>query len=95
MANIRIFEHRTLPNAVLILPGEHLAKQDVPIGAVSAQSTALNSETSMVHIQTDGICHIAFGTSPTATTSHHKLALGGSETFIVAPGSKVAVIQGT
>jgi hypothetical protein len=64
------------------------------IGAASAQSGALNSATKFVRVHTDAICHVSFGTNPTATTSSMRFAAGQTEFFGVVGGHKVAVIEG-
>jgi len=71
-----------------------VAEQTVSIGGSSTPSNAFNASTTFVRIHTDAICSIAFGTSPTATTSKMRLAAGQTEYFSVPAnaGYKVAVI---
>ena len=73
-----------------------VAEQTVTIGASSAQSAALNDNTTIVRLHTDSACHVSFGSNPTATTSNMRMGAGQTEYFIVPAGSslKVAVIAG-
>jgi hypothetical protein len=66
----------------------------VVIGATSAQSLPFAKGTRFVRLHTDVICHIKFGSNPTATAVK-RMAAGQTEIFGVNPGDKVAVIQGT
>jgi hypothetical protein len=70
-------------------------EQTVAIGGSSAQSNAFGSSTFFVQIHADTICSIAFGSSPTATTSNQRLAANDTRFYAVAPGQKVAVISNT
>lgn len=74
-----------------------LAAQTVAIGGSSVQSSALNSKTKIVRVQTDAICSITFGTNPTATSSNRRLSADQTEYFGVPANSsyKVAVITNT
>lgn len=71
-----------------------IAEQTVAIGA-STQSAAFNRSTRYVRLHSDGICSVAFGANPTATTANMRLAAGATEYFGVTPGQKLAVISNT
>lgn len=66
----------------------------VAIGA-EAKSAAFGATTTLVRLHTDAICSIAFGASPTATTSNARMAADQTEYFAVVPGQKVSVISNT
>lgn len=71
-----------------------IAEQTISIsGSSTACTNAFNKNTNFVRIETDSICSIAFGTSPTATTGNMRLAANTTEYFSVPPGYKVAVIS--
>lgn len=81
-----------------LVPAAHqpaVAQQTVNIGASSAASAALASNTALVRLHVDGACHIAFGTDPTAATTSARMAADQTEYFSVPIGSalKVAVIE--
>lgn len=61
----------------------------------STQSAAFNAFTRLIRVHTDGICSIAIGANPTATTSNMRLATNSTEYFAVVPGQKLAVIANT
>jgi len=73
-----------------------VAEQTVSYGATT-QSSAFNAATRIVRIHTDSICSIAFGSSPTATTSKMRMAAGQTEYFAVPTNVswKVAAITNT
>lgn len=71
----------------------NVAQTPVAVGASSAQSAAFAGGSSIVALQSDEDCHVAFGANPTATTSHFKLVAGQTWPFEVTPGHKVAVIE--
>lgn len=72
-----------------------LAEQTVTIGSGSLSSNAFASFTRMIRVHADSICSIAFGPSPTATTTNMRLAANTTEYFGVNPGTKIAVISNT
>jgi hypothetical protein len=80
----------TIP-AAMQLP---LAEQTRSLTASSAQSSALNAQTTLVRLQTDTACFILFGANPTATTSKMPLAINTPEYFCVPEncGFKIAAI---
>lgn len=96
MAVLYITEYAaiSIPEAP-IAPGEAIASQTVAIGGSSTQSSAFNAQTRYVRLHTDAICSIAFGASPTATTSTARMAANTTEYFSVTPATKVAVITNT
>ena len=73
-----------------ILPGTSLK---VALGAASAQSAAIAAP--LVRVVAQGDCHLAFGTNPTAVADGTCVFLpaGIPEYFVIAAGSKIAVIQ--
>lgn len=73
-----------------ILPG---SSQKVALGSASAQSTAINAN--MVRVVSQGDCHLAFGSNPTAAADGTCVFLpaGMPEYFVFTAGNKIAVIQ--
>lgn len=69
----------------------------VVIGAGSLSSAAFAATTVLVRLETDSICSVRFGTSPTATTSNRRMQAGDIEYFGVPLNGayKVAVIANT
>lgn len=72
-----------------------IATQAISISGASAQSAAFNADTRFVEIHTDAICSISFGSNPTATTAHKRMAANQTQFFGVVPTHKVAVISNT
>jgi hypothetical protein len=60
-----------------------------------ANTTAFQAGTNVVRVVAAVHCHIAFGQSPTATTSSVKLPPNVPEYFAVTPGQKIAAIRTT
>lgn len=75
-----------------VLPTPPVATQAISISGSSALSAAFNAGTHAVQLQCDTGCSIAFGASPTATTSTTLLSANQAQNFVVIPGQKVAVI---
>lgn len=75
----------------------YVEQTPVVIGAGSLLSAAFAASTVVVRIETDAICSIAFGASPTATVNTMRMAADNVEYFAVPPGLayKVAVIANT
>jgi hypothetical protein len=71
-----------------------LATQNVTIGAASAASEALGTTTRVVRLIATVPTWVAFRAAPTAKSASMYLPAGVAEYFIVAPGSKVAGLQG-
>lgn len=69
-----------------------LAKQSGAVGGTSTQSSAFSAGTSLVTVQADEDCHVAFGSNPTATTSDFKIGAGETHDFGVNSGDKAAWI---
>lgn len=70
------------------------ADQTVAISGTSAQSSAFQSNTTLIRLHTDAICSVNIGTSPTATATNRRMAANQTE-YLGVPGSsnfKVAVI---
>lgn len=69
----------------------------IDASGVSQQSAVFDSETTFVLVTTDEICHITFGTNPTATTNDHRMPADSTQFFGVerSGGLKLAVIAGT
>ena len=67
--------------------------QTVAIWAGSLQAT-LNAGTKFLRLHTDAICHVKFGTNPTASATEMRMAANQTEFFGVKGGELVAVIQG-
>lgn len=74
-----------------------VAEQAVTFTGVSAQSAALNAQTTLVRVQSDATCSILFGTNPTATATSMRLSLNQTEYFSVPANSglKIAAITNT
>lgn len=66
------------------------------ITASSTQTNALQPSTTVIRLNTDVACHVAFGANPTATTSSLRLGPNATEYFSVQAGQslKLAVIAG-
>lgn len=100
MATIYIAEYAGTgynPGMVPVVATPPIAEQIISIGGSSTQSTAFKSNSKLVRVHTDAICSIAFGTSPTATTSTMRLGAGQTEYFDISSPSvtKLAVITNT
>lgn len=75
-------------------PHKIILTQTVSVSGTSAAVTnAFGSGTTVIRIVSTTDCHIRFGDSPTATTSHMLLPANVVEYFAVSPGVKVAAIQ--
>ena len=101
MANLFIteFDSADTPSGGVCVPVAraygYVEQTPVAIAGASAQSAAFAAETTLVRIHAAGICSIAFGPNPTATTNTMRLAADQTEYFSVPAGQswKVAVIQ--
>lgn len=73
-----------------------IAEQQRTVSGASAQSSAFNNETAFIMVHTSESAHLAFGTSPTAVTTAHKLAAGETRYYGVPKGKsfKLAAIAG-
>ena len=74
-----------------------LASQTVAIGGSSAVSAAFQTGTTLVRVNADAPCSIAFGATPIATAASMRMSGGSTEYFVVDPSSalKIAVITNT
>lgn len=73
-----------------------IREQTCTIAATSTPvSSGFTQNTAFVRLHSDSICSVAFGTTPTASTSTMRMAAGQTEYFAVAPGQKVAAIVNT
>lgn len=63
--------------------------------STEAKSAAFAANTRVVRLHTDGICSVAWGASPTATTNNMRMVAGQTEYIGVEPGEKVSVISNT
>lgn len=71
-----------------------LNDQTVTISGSSTQSAALKNNTQIVRLETDAICSVLFGASPTATAANRRMQAGDIEYFgVSAQGLKIAVIS--
>lgn len=68
-----------------------VAQQAITISSTSAQSAALNAQTTLVRLHTDTACWIEVGSNPTATNAKMKMPADSTEYFSVRPGSTVKI----
>ena len=82
-----------------IATGQEPAENEftITLSGTSAQSGQLANATRFVMVHTSEICHIAFGTNPTATTSHRRLPADATVFYGIKAGSelRIAAITGT
>lgn len=62
-------------------------------GTAAASSNAFGSQTRQVRVVANSACHIAFGTSPTATTSDPFLPANWIEYITVQPSQKISAVR--
>lgn len=75
-------------------PYKIIGTQVVSVSSTSAAiGTAFASATTVIRMVSTTDCHIRFGDTPTATSSHMLLPANVVEYFRVTPGVKVAAIQ--
>ena len=70
-------------------------QQPLDFSAGAVASLPFLAQTIFVRVHTDAPCSIAFGSTPTATTSNKRLPANTTEYFGVQPGSKISVIANT
>lgn len=94
----RIIEYGNVPNtgaAYPVVPADHQigSQSAMTASASSAQSSALNSETRVVLVQSDEAIKVALNANPTATDNDYKIVAGGEQYFAVQRGAnwKVAI----
>lgn len=100
MAKLYITEYANLAHdgrGRQVAIGEEPGYDQVPvaIGAGSLQSAAFRRDTNFVRLHPDATCSIAFGSSPTATTSGRRLRADTTEYFGVKSVTMLAVIANT
>lgn len=102
MARLQITEFRDVGrdangNIVPVYKLNSMISNDVEIGAASAQSAAIGSNTKLLRIHAEADCHIAYGPNPTAVTASGdgsmKLSAGSTIDAEADAGFKIAVIQ--
>ena len=64
-------------------------------GSSAATSDGMLAHTQFVRLVATANCHVAFGESPTATTSDMYLPADDIEIIKIRPGEKVAVLHGS
>jgi hypothetical protein len=73
--------------------------QSVAIGGASVQSSAFDTNTTLIRVHTDAICAIKIGANPTAIaaggTGTTRMAASTTEYYGVKPGDLIAVIAST
>lgn len=67
--------------------------QDVAIGAASAASTAVSSETFKIRVKVTSDCRVRISQAPTAVSTDTYMSAGDVEWFTCNPGEKIACIQ--
>jgi hypothetical protein len=97
MATLYITEYNDAPatkNGVVIPSGSepNVAEQAVPITGVSAVSAVFGPQTSFIMVNTDTTCSLAFGSSPTAVTTAHRMSANETRFYGVVSGQRLAVI---
>ncbi len=68
-----------------------IATQTVSFTGTHGESSALNGRTKFVRVHVDGIACYLFGTAPTATTSHPRMAANQTEYFAVPAGNALKI----
>ncbi len=93
-ATLYVSEFKNYPGIYQAPLAPEVTHQTVAIGGSSARSNPFNVQTQLIEIVCDTTCSVQVGsTTPTATTSSHRMAAGVPEFFIVQPGDEVAVIS--
>lgn len=73
------------------LPFDTVQAPMTPSGT-SQQSSAFHEDTTVITVEADEAVHVYAGVNPTATTSHPKIPAGGTRSFRVTGGHKLAAI---
>lgn len=95
MATLTIVELAAIAGSVQIHREPVITTQSITLGTTSQASAAFDAATNFVLLQTDGLCHIKFGSNPTAGSTDQAL-FANSEKYIGVPPSgsfKVAAIS--
>lgn len=98
MATLHITEFKHLPTDTNgnVLPIAMMPAQTQTVTySTSAQSAAFAEDTKFIRVIADAAAHLAFGSSPTATTSHPWVPSSTPEFFGVKGGDKVAAYDGS
>ena len=95
-----ISEYVRMPNDMIgraIPAGQEpsITVQKIAIGAGSVQSAAFSARTTLIAVNVDAPCSIAFGPNPTATAGSMRIPQDGTMFFGVTPGDRLAVITNT
>lgn len=95
MPNLNITEFAGLSYAsgqggLPIVPLPPLATQNIALTATSAQSSAFNTSTRLIRVNTDTACFIEVGSNPTALATSLSLGVGREQFFAVPSGAKIA-----
>lgn len=77
------------------LPVGQEPSQAVQAVAIPGTSAAFQAGTRFVRLHTDAICSIAFGATPSASTTTARMNANQTEYFGVVEGQKVAVVANT
>lgn len=82
------------PSGVQVADLENLVTDQTPVttSGSSAQSAAFNGDTKMIQVSCDTQSAMAYGSSPTATTSNMTIPVGVIIYWAVKSGQKVAFI---
>jgi hypothetical protein len=97
MATLYITEYNDTPatkNGIVIPSGAepNVTEQAVAITGASLQSAQFNARTSFIMVNTDTTCSLAFGDSPTAVTTAHRMSANETRFYGVSSGQRLAVI---
>lgn len=96
MAKLYLTEYGNLPGSGAQVGQEPAIVEQATLAIGSeTKSSAFSDNTRIIRVHVDAICSIAFGTSPTATTSSKRMAADQTEYFCVRPGDKLSVISNT
>lgn len=71
-----------------------ISTEDVDTSATSSQSSAFAANCRFIRVVSDANLRITFGVDPTATATSMPIRADQPEYFAVAPGLKLAAIEG-
>lgn len=101
MASLYVAEFDRLASAAStvldapVFPYPPLAEQKVTFTGTAGASAAFSTATRFIQISSDGICSVAVGDNPTATTSNTRLVAGQLICIGVKPGDKISAVTNT
>jgi hypothetical protein len=72
-----------------------VTEQSVPIGGTSAAYNPFNTSTRFIIVNADTPCSLAFGPTPVAVATAHRVSLNETRSYGVMPGQTIAVIANT